>query len=350
MKLHEKIKEKLSFIENMYDNIKIIDPINKKAIIIKDKNKENNGTSYDCWEKDVSYTKCTSMKAYLEKDSFYKIEFSGNKVALVMAAPVFIDGAVYILEMIKDISKNGRIFDINTNSDLTITTLINKMNKKIIIDELTGVYNRRFINEKLPIDLNNNILHGSPLSLIMADINKFKLVNDKYGHVIGDKVLKDFAKILTNSIRKNSDWVARYGGDEFLIVLNNTNEENAIKISGKIEKVLEAAPFRYNSISTKITSSFGIYCTRNEKTDVEAILARVDNKLYEAKSKKNSNISTENMKVKKNKLSILNGKIEELRDILNEMCITSEELAADKQRLNISKRLDELIVEYLKNI
>ena len=73
----------------------------------------------------------------------------------------------------------------------------------------------------------------------MADIDSFKKVNDTYGHLVGDKILRDFAKELNNNIRENSDWIGRYGGEEFIIVLNNTNLKNGVKVAEKLRKIIE---------------------------------------------------------------------------------------------------------------
>jgi len=350
--LYEQVKERLSLIEDMYDIIGIVDPINKNLTIIKDDEiGKFKWTCYDFWKRGVSCNNCISMRAYTEKDTFLKIEYADNKVILVIATPVVIDERIYVIEMLKDISKSGSIFDINTNSEINICTMINEVNNKIIRDDLTGVYNRRYIAERLTIDINNSIIHESPLSVILTDIDNFKDVNDKYGHIIGDKTIQYFANLISSLNLKNSDWIGRYGGDEFLIVLNNTNKENAFKVSAKIRKLLKETPFQYNDTKIQLTSSSGIYCTKGEKIDIESILIAVDKKLYEVKRKsKNRTINAAYLITKDNKLLILNGKILKLRNILNEMCISSDEIDEDKIKLNISQYLDELIVEYMKII
>ena len=324
---------------SMYDTIRIIDPINKNIIIIDDGIKKIKLTCYDFCREDVSCNNCISMRAYTKKDTFVKIEYYGNKVILITTAPIFIDGSKYVVEMIKDISHNGRIFDNKHNSNLST------MNNNIIIDTLTSVYTRKYIDEKLPVDVNNSIINGSQLSLILIHIDNFRDVNDKYGHSVGNKITKDFAKLISNSIRKSSDWIGMYDLDEILVVLNNTNKGNAFKVSEKIKNLLNDISFKYNDINIKITLKFGIYSLAESKIIIEDILNEIDMELYESTKETSKNF----IEMDANSLLILNNKIDKTKDILNEMCLSSDEIVEDKQKVKISQYLDGLIVAYMKN-
>ena len=94
------------------------------------------------------------------------------------------------------------------------------MNKVAYSDPLTGIYNRRYVIEKFPVDLINAALLTKGISIIMVDIDYFKVVNDKYGHLAGDQTLKKVAETLSGCIKRGSDWIARYGGEEFLVCMN----------------------------------------------------------------------------------------------------------------------------------
>src|SRR4030081_500163 len=103
-----------------------------------------------------------------------------------------------------------------------------------ITDALTGAYNRRYLMEQLPRELDRCRRYAYPLSLLMCDIDHFKEINDVRGHAAGDDVLQQFAARAQKSLRGNSDWVSRYGGEEFLIVLPETAHDNAIHVAEKI--------------------------------------------------------------------------------------------------------------------
>ena len=96
-----------------------------------------------------------------------------------------------------------------------------------ITDLLTGIYNRSYLNERLPQEIDRSFPYKHPSSLLMCDIDCFKRINDTYGHLIGDQILRNFVFCLNGSIRKSIDWMVRYGGEEFLIVLPETNVKGA---------------------------------------------------------------------------------------------------------------------------
>ena len=280
------VKEKLSIFKNLYDSIRVVDPINKKVIEIKgDKAEDVQGTCYGLWKKNQYCRNCISMRAYVENDTLLKMEFTEGKVMIITASPVTIEGNVYVVEMIKAVPKSGYIMNNEKDTD-NVQSLLNQMNDAAIKDELTGIYNRRYINENLPIEMNNSRVYNQPLCVIMADLDFFKYVNDNHGHVVGDWVLKDFAKILSTSIRSSSDWVSRYGGEEFLIVLRNTDAHNGFKVAEKIRKLVEEKGFVYGDINIKITASFGVYSiiARDVNLSVDELINEADKNLYLAKN------------------------------------------------------------------
>ncbi|MGH4125027.1 MAG: GGDEF domain-containing protein [Clostridium sp.] len=284
MEIIEVIKERLSIFKNLYDTIRIVDPINKKIINPGEDNIEIlKEPCYGFRRTDRYCDNCISMRACLEYDTFLKMEVSNGKVFLIISSPVTIENKVYIVEMIKDISKSGSVMNNEKNTN-NIERLINEMNDAAVRDELTGMYNRRYINERLQSDINDSMLNSKPLCVIMADLDFFKNVNDNYGHIVGDFVLKDFAKILSNSVKSDSDWVARYGGEEFLIVIRGTDGNNSFKVVEKIRKLVEEKIFEYKDVKIKITASFGTYSITSEKITIEDLINEADKNLYLAKN------------------------------------------------------------------
>ena len=193
MDVINQVEERLSIFKNFYDVIRIVDPGKKETTVIKDNEiQQLKGTCYALWRKDTFCENCISMRAYLNNDTFVKIEYDKEKIVLITATPVEIEGEIYIVEILKDITKNGSALHKLTESSYSVEEMISTMNEKVVKDELTGLYNRRYINERLPVDINCSKARNMPLSVIMADIDFFKKINDKYGHVIGDKILIDF--------------------------------------------------------------------------------------------------------------------------------------------------------------
>jgi two-component system, cell cycle response regulator len=156
-----------------------------------------------------------------------------------------------------------------------------------ITDALTGTYNRRYLMEQLPRELERCRRYAYPLSVLMCDIDHFKQINDSCGHAAGDDVLQQFAARAQKSIRSNSDWIARYGGEEFLIVLPETGYEGAVAVAEKIRSVVASTPFATRMGEPKVTASFGAASTGPSGPDiglkVDALIRAADECLYRSK-------------------------------------------------------------------
>ncbi|HID57223.1 TPA: diguanylate cyclase [Candidatus Poribacteria bacterium] len=158
-----------------------------------------------------------------------------------------------------------------------------------ITDELTGLYNRRYLNERLTEEIERARRYKYPISCLMLDLDHFKDVNDTYGHQVGDLVLEEFARILKNSTRV-VDIVARYGGEEFLIVLPMTNLKGAQTLAERVRRNVELYRFA-KDLSLPVTVSIGcaqLDPTRGDEMDAESLIKLADKALYEAKKKRNA--------------------------------------------------------------
>jgi len=156
-----------------------------------------------------------------------------------------------------------------------------------ITDPLTGCYNRVYLNKHLPQEINRARRYGHPLSLILSDIDHFKKVNDTYGHIVGDHILKEFVKCFTEIIRENVDWVARYGGEEVLIILPETDVKHAILLAERLRNNLSQRVIKIQGKQINITASFGITgfdsTTPDEKISPEYMINKADKFMYQAK-------------------------------------------------------------------
>ncbi len=160
--------------------------------------------------------------------------------------------------------------------------MIKKFYQQAQTDMLTGLCNRRYFHEKL-----SGLKTKTPVSLILIDIDNFKSINDTYGHITGDQILRQFADILQNNTRGN-DVITRWGGEEFAVILPQTDVKEAFKIADRIRKKAEEHIFFYEKIICSITVSVGIASTKNkEDIDIEQFFKIADKALYKAKEKKN---------------------------------------------------------------
>ena len=166
---------------------------------------------------------------------------------------------------IKD--KSGKIIYYDTViEDITERKKLEQEVQRLsVTDELTGLYNRRYFNQNLPIEIRTAERWRSALSLIMIDIDDFKQYNDMYLHLEGDEVLKETAKVISHVIRKEMDWAARFGGDEFVIILPGINSAEAAIVAERLRKYIRAIKFKPKSVIVHKTISLGVaHCYYSE--------------------------------------------------------------------------------------
>jgi diguanylate cyclase (GGDEF)-like protein len=160
--------------------------------------------------------------------------------------------------------------------------LIAELQRSATTDPLTSVYNTRFFHEILGREAARADRYATPLSLLMLDVDGFKVVNDTYGHVVGNKVLINIAKILERAVR-NTDFVFRCGGDEFGVVLPGTNLEGAMKAAEKIlHKVDTSDVLTTLGYSGPVTVSIGV-SEYHRGSHFETLVAEADQALYSSK-------------------------------------------------------------------
>lgn len=162
-------------------------------------------------------------------------------------------------------------------------------------DALTGLYNRWFVMEKIDSEINRALRHGSPMSLLMLDIDHFKRINDTWGHSAGDQVLQAIGKLLRDSCRVY-DVPGRYGGEEFCIVLPETKPGNTNVVAERIRQRLEATELTCGDGSVVVTASMGIAgmepADACEILSPAALVDRADRALYSAKSHGRNRVET----------------------------------------------------------
>lgn len=154
------------------------------------------------------------------------------------------------------------------------------LSKKAMIDGLTGLWNRRYLDAQLVVELHASRRSGEPLSCIMADVDHFKAINDQYGHGFGDECLRRIAEVLTEHSRPK-DIVCRYGGEEFAILLPGTSSEVAGVVAERLRATVESLLFYYCDRPVKATCSFGVAHLREKVPPT--ILELADEALYQAK-------------------------------------------------------------------
>lgn len=177
-----------------------------------------------------------------------------------------------------------RILDLESN----LKSSMAEIHELSIRDQLTGAFNRVYMDHQLAQELTRCNRYHRPLSVIMCDLDHFKAVNDNYGHLAGDEVLRSCVDIITSSLRRGIDWVARYGGEEFVIVLPETDQVGAQILAERLRSKIACTPVDVVGCEIDITASFGSATVVPSFSDspryMEQVLQLADSCLYQAKN------------------------------------------------------------------
>jgi diguanylate cyclase (GGDEF)-like protein len=198
-------------------------------------------------------------------------------IALIMFILIYIPAIILLSKSML----NNRISSIQAHEELAATT--EKFRQLSITDKLTNIYNRRYFFE-----MSHNLLliaarEKKHATLLMLDVDYFKQVNDRYGHQAGDHVLVELSKLIKNLLRK-SDLLARIGGEEFAILLNDTSLIQSKTIAEKLRVLIANTPIIHNGITIHTTISIGLAEVNSENTDIEHLYKQADKQLYIAKN------------------------------------------------------------------
>lgn len=166
-----------------------------------------------------------------------------------------------------------------------LNTTLRRLEKEALTDTLTGLGNRRDFHISFAWLLAHSSRSGSPFSLAIMDLDRFKTVNDRYGHTVGDKLLHQAAETLCRH-KRNADRLFRWGGEEFILLMPNSDAESARIVAERMRAAIEATPFQEEGLTIPYTVSIGLYSGYAEmgKEDQDGPLREADNKLYAAKN------------------------------------------------------------------
>src|ERR1035437_496402 len=232
----------------------------------------------------------------------YKEETFKKQAQDIMSAPVLtldpdqdIDSAAILMTLNEirriPITKDSKLAGLITYRDITNALrksyyvleekaeLLQDMANK---DPLTGLFNKRFINEEIKRQFEAAITTGSPMAVIMIDIDHFKKVNDTYGHPCGDQVLKNLASIFLGKSR-DINVVGRYGGEEFIIIGPISDHKSSLYFAERIRMIVESTPFFCESREFHITISAGVCVWNSKMKDAKTVIKLADDALYAAK-------------------------------------------------------------------
>lgn len=289
MKTHfsiAEIKTTITYLEPLFDVVRLVDPIETAILTIKNgKIHREKYSCYKVWNKTNRCETCSSMCALTAQYPKTKHEFLANNIFYVVSQPIFIilTESEIIKAVLEIVSRNSDHLLETPGQQQNFFALLNETQRKLYEDELTGVYNRRYLNEFLFLQ-NKNSTIPEKLTIIFLDLQDFKSINDTYGHLTGDRLLKDIAQTLVTNVR-NQDSVIRFGGDEFIITLTNCTEDNIQYKIDKLKEKLYAICYDTKN-NLHIRANFG-YSHSNKfilaKTMLHTMIKKADSMMYHEK-------------------------------------------------------------------
>ena len=283
----EKLESNLEFFSKMYDIVRLVDPLTKTVVECNcSSRKETDEVCFDYWKNGNICNNCISVRAHLEGKCFMKLEQSGANIMMVTALPVENANTPTVIELLKNATETMLIGSGNYTDGRMMRNVVAQINDLVVRDDLTGLFNRRYIHERLAADVVKATLEGLPLSVIFLDVDKLKYINDTFGHTFGDQILVQAANVLISCVSGEPNWIARYGGDEFVICLNNTPEEAARKTMERIHGAIEGLQLEFDGKPMRTSVSMGVYTMLEQKHTPEEIIALADQRMYVAKRKK----------------------------------------------------------------
>ncbi|MDH5464634.1 MAG: GGDEF domain-containing protein, partial [Thiovulaceae bacterium] len=231
-------------------------------------------------------------KYFLKEDGFFnKDDFSSEKIWFQSIIEAGKEGALVKMQSfsganeVHTFSMNVKLLNSTLKRYLVIFEDVTNLEQERTFyqeaathDQLTGIYNRFFFKDELVRSLAAARRYGDGFGVIILDLDKFKLINDSYGHLAGDVVLKSVSKVIQNRLR-NSDVFARWGGEEFIVLLPSTDIDEAAELAEDLRLSIES--FEIEKVGT-ITCSFGVTHWR-EGDNEKSLISRADEALYEAK-------------------------------------------------------------------
>ena len=240
------------------------------------------------YEKVIDYVKKQDFKPFFIQQEDAKDLFDMMKVSsgTFMVFPLFIGSDLSAILAIEGVSRSSygrfRILVPQIMLELRRVELYEKVQELSIIDGLTEVYLRRYMIGRMREEVDRASRLGLTFSIGMVDVDYFKQCNDKYGHLVGDAVLKKIADRLKGSVRE-VDMVARYGGEEFCIMLPDTSKKLAMAVSERLRKSIAEKPIKAFDEEIKVTVSVGIATYPENGQNADFLIEKADTALYKAK-------------------------------------------------------------------
>ena len=276
----ERILKELDALRSCFDIVRLVDPEHTRVCMNAEEGVCDVQGCFTTWGKSERCNNCISLRALRGKTRYNKLEYTHDQLFFVISQYVELNSRGAVVEMVSKLDDTyvDNIFD----KELLFMKL-DDLNRQLESDELTGVYNRRHIDSHL----NNYIVHarksGDDMGIAMIDIDGLKAINDTYGHLTGDAVIKKTARILkTNFAMSRGDFVARYGGDEFLVVCRSIEGAVFRKRVAEVVEIIHRNSVEGRDIRLGISAGC-VSLSEYPGFNADEMIEKADERMYRAK-------------------------------------------------------------------
>ena len=278
----EELHRLMEQMRDEFQLVRLVEPLSRrvcdeKTLLTTDE------VCHSVWDRLERCENCSSGRALSEGETFMKLEIIGDKTFLVVSKYLIADDRELILELVYNAPTNILL---GSEQKSAVSHLIDSYNYLLMTDPLTGLFNRRYLDEKFAPFLDCRENRDAVLNVAMTDIDGFKEINDTYGHETGDVLLVSIARRLDEAVREQ-DTVARLGGDEFILLFEGLGGvEEAHSLAKRVD-ALFAEPFVAGGRPFLCSASAGLAVHRpGDGATAQEMLAIADMRMYEAKAQR----------------------------------------------------------------
>ena len=239
---------------------------------------------YELWNRSKPCPNCSSERAVQQKKQIMKMEYLGDKSILILSTPWEQDGKEYVLELGRDVTNSFSVYDATSEDSSELRELISSYSELAARDSFTGLYSKGHANNLLQ-EMFAVQKEQLKLTLALIDIEHFKSVNDRFGHLCGDEVILYVVDKINALNEQCSGWAARIGGDEFLLACPFSDKDYVERLCLEMSETITGHRFKKGHSEYSIAISCGVAAYDGQET-LEEFLERVDMKMYEDKAQK----------------------------------------------------------------
>ena len=277
--------EEIDVLSNIFDSIILIDPIKNDIIDISEYSIRN--TKVDCSKRCMigkTDGDCICKQIVSIKQDCTQFQFTGSDTYYILSRPLRVRNRDLVMQIASKVTKN---LHLGGGGEAGLVNSIKKYSAAIYLDEFTGAYNRKFLAENIAYILEKADYDLKNVCVACIDIDNFKRFNDKYGHSFGDVVLKTVTNELKRVAKRKDDYVIRVGGDEFVIVMQELEKKQFIRLMTECCENVESLKLQTDKgDTTNICISIGCSSTVEDNLKTyEQLSSRADEKLYVSKER-----------------------------------------------------------------